>query len=110
MFAELGHEVVSTSSGESAIEYLSGTETFDVVILDDLVGNVPAMKFFDRIRDRWPDQTVAMCGKPAAVLTDGSKDASQGKHPRLQPIALSKPFRVAELRSIFDSLATSAGR
>ncbi len=106
LFAELGHEVVSTSSGESAIEYLSGTETFDVVILDDLVGNVPAMEIFDRIRDRWPDQTVAMCGKPAAVSTD----ASQGKHPRLQPIALSKPFRVAELRSIFDSLATSAGR
>lgn len=104
LFAELGHDVVSTSSGESAIEYLGNADRFDLVILDHHISGLPAAEVYRQIRRRWPGQRVALCSRPTerdrtqrAVLT----------WDHLPPIVFTKPFRVDELHDLLNRCTTS---
>lgn len=104
LFTELGHDVVSTSSGESAIEYLGDADSFDLVILDHHISGLPAAKVYQQIRHRWPDQQVAMCSR--------STDKDQAQRAALTrdqtpPIVFTKPFRVDELRYLLEKCTMS---
>lgn len=100
LFTELGHDVVSTSSGESAIEYLGDTDSFDLVILDHHISGLPAAKVYQKIRHRWPDQQVALCSRPTDRDRTQRAVLAWDQPP---PIVFTKPFRVDELRRLLET-------
>jgi len=61
---EAGHEVISVSNADSAIEVLVGS-LIDVVLTDiDMPGSMDGLRLAAAVRSRWPPvQIVVMSGK-----------------------------------------------
>lgn len=97
MLAELGYVVIEAASGEEAIERID-RERVDLVITDHLMGGMTGMALVDRLRSKHP-------ALPTLIVT-GYADTSglADDVPRL-----TKPFRLAELATMLESLRRGEG-
>lgn len=86
-----GHQVISSSSGEEALEILEHQE-FDLAMLDLMLGGINGMEVLARLRRRWPD-TIVIILTAHGSLESAVEALRQGAHDYL-----FKPCKTVQLR------------
>jgi PAS domain S-box-containing protein len=94
MLQGLGHKVLSTTSGQQALEILRRGEAIDLVITDEAMPQMRGSQLAEAIHDQRPDLPV--------VLATGYAEPRAGEDPRLP--RLEKPFSQADLARIVDEV------
>lgn len=95
MLDELGHDVTEAASGQKALEILTETAGFDVIITDYRMPDMDGMELISAARELIPDLK--------AVLMTGYQ-ADDPRFADLQAGSLSKPFGLAELETAIDGV------
>jgi len=85
MLEELGHAVLSASSGSEALDLLR-QEDFDLVITDHAMPKMTGMQLIEEIKAGWPDLPVILASGYAELPESGTRIHK-----------LSKPFTEAQL-------------
>lgn len=86
-----GHQVISASSGEEALEILQSQE-FDLAMLDLMLGGINGMEVLAGLRQRWPD-TIVIILTAHGSLESAVEALRQGAHDYL-----FKPCKTVQLR------------
>ncbi len=95
MLDELGHDVTEAVSGQKALQILSESAGFDVIITDYRMPDMDGMELISAARELIPNLK--------AVLMTGYQ-ADDPRFADLHAGSLSKPFGLAELETAIDSV------
>ncbi|MEJ1157939.1 response regulator [Prosthecomicrobium sp. N25] len=96
MLEDLGHEVIESESGQSALAILSEGRPVDLVITDHAMPGMTGVDLARRIRQSRPDLAIVLATGYAEIPADSGEDASD--------IAkLAKPYRLEELAAAIDA-------
>ena len=99
MLIDMGYSVIEVSSGEDALEWLSGGEGADLVVTDHLMPGISGVDLARQVQKKWPKMPLMVISGYAEV---------EGIAPDLP--RLTKPFRQSELANILARLELDAGR
>lgn len=103
MLDDLGHEVLSASSGKAALEILEARPDIDVVVCDEVMPNMTGSEFARIVAQRRPGLPFVIASGYADVGSPGDKTADG-------PRKLAKPFSQADLASLVSQAAGAATR
>jgi CheY-like chemotaxis protein len=103
VLSQPGHTVVVALTGEDALEQLE-SEHFDLIISDLGLGSGKnGWDLAEVVRERWPEtHFVLVTGWGAGIDLDAAHE--RGVHE-----VLPKPYRIADLRQVADSVAGQLG-
>jgi len=99
-----GHVVVTTTSGQAAMELLTRGESVDLIILDLMIPREEGPINFRRFRERFPETPILLCtglvqaDQASQLLKEGAADL------------LRKPFRMNELWQAVNKALTGVAR
>jgi CheY-like chemotaxis protein len=93
LLEDLGHEVLSVASGQTALKILDDRPAIDLVITDQAMPQMTGTQLRDAIRERGFSVPVIIASGYAEIPSDAGSDA-----PRL-----SKPFTQDELARALDA-------
>jgi two-component system cell cycle sensor histidine kinase/response regulator CckA len=95
-----GHQVVTATSGQAALEMLGNGQAVDLIILDLMMPREDAADTFRRLRQRRPDLPILLC--------TGLAEISPAPELLLNPLVglIRKPFRMNDLwKAVGQALA-----
>ena len=101
-----GYEVSSASTGNDALEKLSGDETFDLILLDIMLPDIDGYEICRRIKDH-----PRHVGTPVVMLTarKSAKDQELGTTCGADAY-LTKPFKSAMIIEVIERLLSGSSR
>jgi len=94
MLKGLGHNVLSATSGQQALEILRRGDTIDLVVTDEAMPRMRGSQLAEAIHDQRPNLPI--------VLATGYAEPRSGENPRLP--RLEKPFSQADLARMVDEV------
>jgi PAS domain S-box-containing protein len=100
-----GHQVSVATSGQKALETLSGGKAVDLVILDLMMPHEDATATFRRLRQRRPDLPILLC--------TGLAEMSPAPELLVNPLVglIRKPFRMDDLwKAVGKALEEGQGK
>jgi CheY-like chemotaxis protein len=99
MLEELGHQVVSANSGQSALEILARHEPIDLILTDHAMPGMSGLTLAQAVRQKNP-------GMPIAIVTGYAEIPGNGE---LKLPVLGKPFTQQQLeRTVADAVSKKA--
>jgi signal transduction histidine kinase/ActR/RegA family two-component response regulator len=102
MLQDLGHEVVETECGDTAMQQIAATERpFDLLVSDYAMPRQSGIELLDRARAAHP-------GLPGIIITGYADGASIARRP-INVAVLGKPFSMEQLATVLRGATGTVG-